>query len=48
MLDGVNKESDFVLIQGDLPQQQQNNIQEARQVRQKENYTESRERNSKK
>ncbi|MBL7886881.1 MAG: preprotein translocase subunit SecA [Flavobacterium sp.] len=43
MLDGVNKEVISFLFKGDLPQQQQNNIQEARQVRQKENYTESRE-----
>ena len=42
MLDGVNKEVISFLFKGDLPQQQ-NNIQEARQVRQKENYTESRE-----
>ncbi|HLP63939.1 preprotein translocase subunit SecA [Flavobacterium sp.] len=42
MLDGVNKEVISFLFKGDLPQQQQNNIQEAKQVRQKENYTESR------
>ena len=42
MLDGVNKEVISFLFKGDLPQQQ-NNIQEAREVRQKENYTESRE-----
>lgn len=42
MLDGVNKEVISFLFKGDLPQQQ-NNIQEARQVRQKDNYTESRE-----
>jgi preprotein translocase subunit SecA len=41
MLDGVNKEVISFLFKGDLPQQN-NNIQEARQVRQKENYTESR------
>lgn len=41
MLDGVNKEVISFLFKGDLPQQQ-NNIQEAKQVRQKENYTESR------
>ncbi len=42
MLDGVNKEVISFLFKGDLPQQQ-NNIQEARnEVRQKENYTESR------
>ena len=42
MLDGVNKEVVSFLFKGDLPQQN-NNIQEAREVRQKENYTESRE-----
>ncbi|MGC4039673.1 MAG: preprotein translocase subunit SecA [Flavobacterium sp.] len=41
MLDGVNKEVISFLFKGDLPQQQQNNIQEAREVRQKQNYTES-------
>ena len=41
MLDGVNKEVISFLFKGDLPQQ--NTIQEARDVRQKENYTESRE-----
>ncbi|HCQ13631.1 preprotein translocase subunit SecA [Flavobacterium sp.] len=42
MLDGVNKEVISFLFKGDLPQQQ-NNIQEAStEVRQKENYTESR------
>ena len=41
MLDGVNKEVISFLFKGDLPQQN-NNIQEAKQVRQKENYTESR------
>ena len=42
MLDGVNKEVISFLFKGDLPQQQ-NNIQDARnEVRQKENYTESR------
>jgi preprotein translocase subunit SecA len=40
MLDGVNKEVISFLFKGDLPQQNQN-IQEARQVRQKQNYTES-------
>lgn len=42
MLDGVNKEVISFLFKGDLPQQQQNNIQEAREVRTKEKYTESR------
>jgi len=41
MLDGVNKEVISFLFKGDLPQQN-NNIQEAKQIRQKENYTESR------
>ena len=41
MLDGVNKEVISFLFKGDLPQQN-NNIQEAREVRQKEKYTESR------
>ncbi|MES2748538.1 MAG: preprotein translocase subunit SecA [Bacteroidota bacterium] len=41
MLDGVNKEVISFLFKGDLPQQN-NNIQEAREVRKKENYTESR------
>jgi len=40
MLDGVNKEVISFLFKGDLPQQNQN-IQEAREVRQKQNYTES-------
>jgi preprotein translocase subunit SecA len=40
MLDGVNKEVISFLFKGDLPQQNQN-IQEAREVRQKENYIES-------
>jgi preprotein translocase subunit SecA len=40
MLDGVNKEVISFLFKGDLPQQSQN-IQEARQVREKQNYTES-------
>ncbi len=44
MINGVNKEVISFLFKGDLPQQQQQqNIQEAREVRQKENYTESRE-----
>ncbi len=41
MLDGVNKEVISFLFKGDLPQQN-NNIQEAKEVRQKEKYTESR------
>ena len=40
MLNGVNKEVISFLFKGDLPQQN-NAIQEARVVRQKENYTES-------
>ncbi|WP_309613520.1 preprotein translocase subunit SecA [Flavobacterium sp.] len=40
MLDGVNKEVISFLFKGDLPQQN-NTIQEARQVREKQNYTES-------
>ena len=40
MLDGINKDVISFLFKGDLPQQQ-NNIQEATQVRQKENYIES-------
>lgn len=40
MLDGVNKEVISFLFKGDLPQQNQS-IQEARHVRQKQNYTES-------
>jgi preprotein translocase subunit SecA len=40
MLDGVNKEVISFLFKGDLPQQN-NSIQEARQVRQKQNYTET-------
>ncbi|QBZ98119.1 preprotein translocase subunit SecA [Flavobacterium sangjuense] len=40
MLDGVNKEVISFLFKGDLPQQNQS-IQEARQVREKQNYTES-------
>ncbi len=42
MLEGINKEVISFLFKGDLPQQN-NNIQEAREVRQKDNYTESRE-----
>ena len=41
MLDGVNKEVISFLFKGDLPQQNKQ-IQEAREVRKKENYTESR------
>ena len=41
MLDGVNKEVISFLFKGDLPQQNQN-IQEARQVKQKVNYKETR------
>ena len=41
MLNGVNKEVISFLFKGDLPQQQAPAIQEAKQVRQKENYTES-------
>jgi len=40
MLDGVNKEVISFLFKGDLPQQNQN-IQEAREVKRKENYTET-------
>ncbi len=39
MLDGVNKEVISFLFKGDLPQQ--NTIQEAREVKSKQNYTES-------
>jgi preprotein translocase subunit SecA len=39
MLDGVNKEVISFLFKGDLPQQQ--NIQEAKEVKRNENYTES-------
>lgn len=41
MLNGVNKEVISFLFKGDLPQQQVPAIQEAKQVRQKEKYTES-------
>ena len=41
MLDEVNKEVISFLFKGDLPQQNQN-IQEAKQVREKRNYTETR------
>ena len=40
MLDGVNKEVISFLFKGDLPQQN-NNIQEAKEVKRKENYIES-------
>ena len=40
MLNGVNKEVISFLFKGDLPNQN-NTIQEAKQVRQKENYTET-------
>jgi preprotein translocase subunit SecA len=40
MLDGVNKEVISFLFKGDLPQQN-NTIQEAKEVKRKENYTES-------
>lgn len=42
MLDGVNKEVISFLFKGDIPQQN-NNIQEAREVKRKENYTETKE-----
>ncbi|HEU0135650.1 MAG TPA: preprotein translocase subunit SecA, partial [Flavobacterium sp.] len=38
MLNGVNKEVISFLFKGDIPQQQTQNIEEAREVRQKENY----------
>ena len=41
MLNGVNKEVISFLFKGDLPQQQAPAIQEAKQVRQKEKYTET-------
>ena len=41
MLNGVNKEVISFLFKGDLPQQQVPAIQEAKQIRQKDNYTES-------
>ncbi len=43
MIDDVNKEVISFLFKGDLPSQNPNEIHEARQVRQKENYTESKE-----
>jgi preprotein translocase subunit SecA len=41
MLDKVNKEVISFLFKGDLPNQGNAAIQEAKQIRQKENYTES-------
>jgi preprotein translocase subunit SecA len=41
MLNGVNKEVVSFLFKGDLPQQTTPKIQEAQEVRQKENYTTS-------
>jgi preprotein translocase subunit SecA len=43
MIDDVNKEVLSFLFKGDLPSQSTSNIQEAKQVRQKENYTETKE-----
>lgn len=43
MIDDVNKEVISFLFKGDLPSQNPNQIQEAKQVRQKENYIESKE-----
>ncbi|WP_339889153.1 preprotein translocase subunit SecA [uncultured Flavobacterium sp.] len=43
MIDDVNKEVISFLFKGDLPSQNPNEIQEAKQERQKENYTESKE-----
>ena len=43
MIDDVNKEVISFLFKGDLPSQNPSEIQEAKQVRQKENYTESKE-----
>ena len=43
MIDDVNKEVISFLFKGDLPSQNPNEIHEAKQVRQKENYTESKE-----
>ena len=43
MIDEVNKEVISFLFKGDLPSQNPSDIQEAKQVRQKENYTESKE-----
>ncbi len=41
MLNGINKEVISFLFKGDLPQQQAPAIQEAKEVRQKEDYTTS-------
>jgi len=43
MIDNVNKEVISFLFKGDLPSQNPNEIQEAKVIRQKENYTESKE-----
>jgi preprotein translocase subunit SecA len=43
MIDDVNKEVISFLFKGDLPSQNPNEIQEAKVIRQKENYTESKE-----
>ena len=43
MIDNVNKEVISFLFKGDLPSQNPNDIQEAKQERQQENYTESKE-----
>jgi len=43
MIDEVNKEVISFLFKGDLPTQNPSDIQEAKQVRQKENYTETKE-----
>ena len=43
MIDDVNKEVISFLFKGDLPSQSPSDIQEAKQVRQKENYTETKE-----
>lgn len=43
MIDEVNKEVISFLFKGDLPSQSPSDIQEAKQVRQKENYTETKE-----
>ena len=43
MIDNVNKEVISFLFKGDLPSQNPNEIQEAKQVPQKENYTECKE-----
>ena len=43
MIDDVNKEVISFLFKGDLPSHNTSEIQEAKQVQQKENYTESKE-----